>query len=179
MVNIPFIIMSEIFKTCDFDNRYKISNLGNIKRVKSNGEDKLLKPSILNKNKTHPYYYIQIKREGKRKNYLIHRLVALAFCEGHSEINNVCDHIDRNTFNNKASNLRWGTQKDNMNNCILNKTEEEQKITRRIAQQRRSIKVECECGRVVAKYNYSAHLKSEIHSRLLSAPENFSTVPVR
>ena len=162
--------MNEIFKSCEFDSRYKISNLGNIKRIKSNGDEILLKPSILNKNKTCPYYYIQIQKEGKRKNHLIHRLVAFAFCEDHSEINNVCDHIDRNTFNNKASNLRWGTQKDNCNNTKRNKTKEEQKITSRIAKQRRAYKVECECGRVVAKYNFSAHKQSKIHLKILSIP---------
>ena len=46
--------MNEIFKNCDFDTRYKISNLGNIKRIKSNGEEKIIKPSVLNKNKSHP-----------------------------------------------------------------------------------------------------------------------------
>ena len=40
----------------------------------------------------------------------------MAFCEGRSEENNVCDHIDRNTFNNHYTNLRWGTQKDNCHN---------------------------------------------------------------
>ncbi len=115
--------MTEEWKPCNFDTRYKISNFGNIKRSKSNGDDKFIKPSILNKNRTHPYYYIQIKNEGKRKNYLIHRLVAMAFCENHSEINNVCDHIDRNTFNNHYTNLRWGTQKDNVKNAIHYKSD--------------------------------------------------------
>ena len=89
---------------CEFDDRYFISNFGNIKRILANGDERHLKPSILNKGKTHPYYYIQMCKKGKRTNYLIHRLVALAFCEGHSDINNVCDHIDRNTFNNHYTN---------------------------------------------------------------------------
>tara|TARA_R110002072_G_scaffold294338_1_gene464379 strand:+ start:80 stop:829 length:750 start_codon:yes stop_codon:yes gene_type:complete len=112
--------MNEKWKDCYFDSRYKISNLGNIKRILSNGDERILKPSILNKNKTHPYYYFQIKKKGKKINYLIHRLVAFAFCDGHSDINNICDHIDRNTFNNNYTNLRWGTHKDNMNNSIKN-----------------------------------------------------------
>jgi hypothetical protein len=111
--------MSEIWKSCEFDNRYKISNFGNIKRILANGSERILKPSILNKGRTHPYYYIQLKKEGKRKNYLIHRLVCFAFCEGHSDKNNICDHIDRNTFNNHYTNLRWGSQKDNMKNTKI------------------------------------------------------------
>jgi hypothetical protein len=108
----------EIWKSCDFDTRYKISNFGNIKKVLCNGTDRILKPSILNKGRAHEYYYIQIKKEGKRLNHLIHRLVAFAFCDRHSEENNVCDHIDRNTLNNNFNNLRWGTQKDNMKNTL-------------------------------------------------------------
>ena len=113
----------EEWKNCIFDERYLISNFGNIKRILSNGDERTLKPSVLNKGKTHPYYYIQVHKLGKRKNYLIHRLVALAFCDGHSDTNNVCDHIDRDTFNNHYSNLRWGTQKDNMKNAIHYRSE--------------------------------------------------------
>jgi hypothetical protein len=154
----------EEWKNCDFDTRYKISNYGNIKRILSNGNERNIKPSILNKNKTHPYYYIQIQKEGKRKNFLIHRLVAFAFCENHSEINNICDHIDRNTFNNHYTNLRWGTQKDNMNNLVFNHTIESRKeYAKKYVREIRSQKIECECGRIVAKYNLSQHRKSKIH----------------
>ena len=162
----------ELWKPCDFDERYYISNCGNIKRIHSNGEEKFIKPSVLNKGRTHPYYYIQISKMGKRKNYLIHRLVALAFCEGHSSDRNICDHIDRNTFNNNYTNLRWGTQKDNMNNLANNRTEEYKKEYHKKQQQKRAYKVTCECGRVVSRYNLSAHLKSKIHLQL-SSPENF------
>jgi hypothetical protein len=162
--------MNEIFKNCDFDTRYKISNLGNIKRIKSNGDEILINCSVLNKNKSHPYKYIQIQKEGKRKNYLIHRLVAFAFCDNYSDINKVCDHIDRNTFNNNASNLRWCTQKDNCNNMINNRSEEYKKEYNTLQQRKRAYKVECECGRSVAKYNLSAHLKSKIHKKCLSIP---------
>tara|TARA_R110001592_G_scaffold12518_1_gene59508 strand:- start:266 stop:907 length:642 start_codon:yes stop_codon:yes gene_type:complete len=110
----------EIFKDCDFDNRYKISNKGTIKKIKSNGEEVILKGSILNKNKSHKYKYIQIQRQGKRINYLIHRLVATAFLEKEQEDYNVVDHIDRDTYNNNLENLRWVTQKMNCNNTSAN-----------------------------------------------------------
>lgn len=153
----------ETFKPCFFDKRYKISNLGNIKKILSNGKERILKPSILNKGKTNPYYYIQIHQEGKRKNHLIHRLVAFAFIENDNPDYNIVDHIDRNTFNNNVDNLRWCNQKINMNNCIRNRTEEEQKETRRKAMRRRLVKVVCDCNRIVSKCNLSAHLKSNIH----------------
>jgi len=108
--------MSEIWKDCFFDARYKISNLGNLKRVLCNGEERTLKTSMLNKNKSHPYKYIQTNINKKRTNYLIHRLVATAFCEKSNEKYNIVDHIDRNTLNNESKNLRWGDQFLNMRN---------------------------------------------------------------
>ena len=108
----------EIYKKCEFDDRYEISNLGNVRRLKCNGQYKIINPSVLNKNKTHPYYYIQIAKGGKRKNYLIHRLVCEAFNNREDDAYNVVDHIDRDTFNNNATNLRWVTQKINTHNSI-------------------------------------------------------------
>lgn len=66
------------------------------------------------------YYQVALKIKNKRKwkKCFVHRLVGYGFVKGHSEINNVIDHIDTNKLNNVWTNLRWGTQKDNMNNEI-------------------------------------------------------------
>jgi hypothetical protein len=50
---------------------------------------------------------------GKGRDTYIHRLVAEAFCarqDGH----NVINHIDNNPQNNRADNLEWTTQFDNV-----------------------------------------------------------------
>ncbi|CAB4400677.1 unnamed protein product [Rhizophagus irregularis] len=57
--------------------------------------------------------YRKVAREG----YLVHRLVALAFCpkeEGKEYVN----HIDGNPTNNNASNLEWCTQKENTQHAV-------------------------------------------------------------
>ena len=47
--------------------------------------------------------------------YKIHRLVAEAFHGPPPFEGAVAMHLDENAANNRASNLRWGTQKENLN----------------------------------------------------------------
>jgi len=50
----------------------------------------------------------------KQHTYKVARLVCEAF-NGKSPKGYVCMHLDENVRNNKPSNLRWGTQKENLN----------------------------------------------------------------
>jgi gas vesicle protein len=100
----------EQFKQSKLED-YEISNLGNIRRKLKGGGYRNLKTSIMNRG----YKYIQMKRGGKRYNYLIHRLVADAFIDK-IEGKEFVDHIDRNRLNNNVENLRWVTHTENMRN---------------------------------------------------------------
>lgn len=54
----------------------------------------------------------------KGKSYKVHQLVCEAFHGARPLINGkpaVCMHLDENTANNRADNLAWGTQKQNLN----------------------------------------------------------------
>lgn len=51
-------------------------------------------------------------RQAPRK---VHQLVCEAFHGAKPFPNAVVIHIDEDAHNNKAENLRWGTQKDNLN----------------------------------------------------------------
>tara|TARA_R110002124_G_C8765069_1_gene499473 strand:+ start:115 stop:651 length:537 start_codon:yes stop_codon:yes gene_type:complete len=169
----------EEWRKCFFDPCYYVSNVGRIKRKLHNGEERIIKGSILNKNKSHPYYYIQLQRDGKRKNYLIHRVVATAFIPNDNENYKYIDHIDRNTMNNTVENLRWADQKLNMSNCIhyrndITGTDKERanKMSREYYKkdpEKKIGKMTCECGRVISKCNRWAHYKSDIHKKLMNS----------
>ena len=82
----------------EFDN-YAISNLGNIKNVKTGRVLKL----CLNPR---GYYSYTFYKKGIRKTFRIHRLVALYFIDNPNNLLEV-NHIDNNKANNNVENLEW------------------------------------------------------------------------
>lgn len=111
--------MQEIWKTVItpegvYEN-YKVSNLGRIKSLNYNktGKEKLLS---LCKDKN-GYLYINLCKNGVRKIYRLHRLVAYVFIPNIMNYNCI-DHKDTNKENNAISNLVWVTQKQNCNNGL-------------------------------------------------------------
>jgi len=86
--------------------RYEVSDLGHVRNVNTG---QVLKPR---KTRT-GYHRIHVSVKGGRIDLYIHRLVADAFCE-HPEGCDVVNHLDCNNQNNKASNLEWTTQEDNV-----------------------------------------------------------------
>ena len=95
-----------------YEGYYMVSNLGNVKSLnyKHTGKEKILKPS---KNRC-GYLKVGLCKDGKRKNYYVHRLVAAVFCANPLNYN-VVNHKDENKLNNNANNLEWCTQKYNSN----------------------------------------------------------------
>ena len=95
-----------------YEGVYQISNMGN---VKSLGNNKSRKEKVLKLAKnTNGYLKVNLYKDGKQKNYLIHRLVAESFIpkvEGKTHV----DHIDSNRQNNNVNNLRWCTIVENNN----------------------------------------------------------------
>jgi hypothetical protein len=107
--------MKEIWKDIkDFEGLYQISNMG---RVKSLGNGKTRKEKILSGGNCTGYYYVHLCKEGKRKHYYFHRLVAEAFIPNPLNYPEV-EHIDCNPNNNTVDNLRWCTHKENCNNPL-------------------------------------------------------------
>ena len=103
--------MKEIWKPINgYEDRYMISNRGRIKTIgrfityrKGTSavfvEERILKQSI------NPHGYCHV-RLNDGKDYSIHRLVAIHFCENPNN-EKVVDHIDGNKRNNFYKNLEW------------------------------------------------------------------------
>lgn len=64
------------------------------------------------KTARHLYYSLRSRRFGQKK---VHRLVCEAFHGAPPFEGAVVIHLDENALNNRPENLRWGTQKENLN----------------------------------------------------------------
>lgn len=85
---------------------YLISDCGKV--FNSKGDE--LKPQFDGKKR---YLHICLCLNGVPKRFLVHRLVAIHFCDNVEGKPNV-NHIDGVTTNNASSNLEWCTQAENM-----------------------------------------------------------------
>ena len=99
-----------------YENLYKINNYGEVLSLRSN---KILKPN----NNGIGYFIIQLCKNGKRKNYLIHRLVAEHFLDNPNNLPEV-NHKDEDKSNNFVNNLEWCKHKYNMNYKQLQKRQQ-------------------------------------------------------
>ena len=88
-----------------YEGLYQISDHGN---VRNNNK-------VLRYNMRGCYRQTTLSKNGVYKYFTIHRLVALVFLPNPDNFPQV-DHIDRDTFNNHISNLRWVSRSQNQEN---------------------------------------------------------------
>ena len=108
----------------NYEGLYQVSNYGRVKRLEgliyATGKhtytyikkERILKPILCC-----GYLYVSLSKHNKRKNVRIHKLVAEAFIPNPNNYNNI-DHKDTNKQNNRADNLIWCTNVQNMNNPL-------------------------------------------------------------
>jgi hypothetical protein len=64
------------------------------------------------------YYGIHVVSGGRTRMMLVHRLMAMTFLPAPSEGQTVVRHLSGNPADNRPENLAWGTQADNMADCV-------------------------------------------------------------
>ena len=98
----------EEWKPIDRRGKYYISNRGRVKNFQGK-RTRLLKPYSNQRG----YLRVDI-RDGHRRTYLVHQLVALSFIPNDNPIEkDTVDHIDMDKTNNRVENLRWLSRADN------------------------------------------------------------------
>jgi hypothetical protein len=98
--------------TVPFFNLYTITDEGEIWSDASNwrGYGRRRMTAHLNDK---GYLRVRLTIMGKRRSYFVHKLVAAAFLPSKPSPQHEVRHLDGDPLNNAASNLAWGTRKDN------------------------------------------------------------------
>lgn len=105
-----------------YENLYQVSNLGNVKSVDRivrqwngyNYSEKIYKGTILKQYDNKGYKRVLLYKNGKVKNYFVHRLVAQVFIPNPQKLSQV-NHKDENKINNNVENLEWCSSTYNIN----------------------------------------------------------------
>ena len=113
----------------EYENLYQVSSAGQVRsldrqemRMNAYGwmsvrkdKGKMLRPGMMGGNcEGERYKYVRLSR-GDATNHYIHRLVALAFLPNPEGLPQI-DHINREKTDNRVSNLRWCTVRENWAN---------------------------------------------------------------
>ena len=111
----------EIWKPIDEDDRYEVSNFGNVRSWNNSGKNRSGRrntPRILKARRCGEGYLTIML--GRRKQRYISHLVAKAFIPNPNKYEEV-DHIDGNKENNRIKNLRWVSRSLNSQNTRIRK----------------------------------------------------------
>lgn len=92
-----------------YEGVYQVSDLGRV-RSRYSGEWRILKWKKQNVG----YLQVDLYKDKKRKQHLVHRLVADAFIPNNDESKNQVNHINEDKTDNRASNLEWCDRQYNM-----------------------------------------------------------------
>lgn len=92
-----------------YDGDYQVSNYGRVRSCKKRESPFVLK-QIAQRN---GYMSVSLWKNGRKRNFLVHRLVAIAFVTNPCEYNEI-NHRDENKQNNFSDNLEWCSHAYNM-----------------------------------------------------------------
>ncbi|HJF68547.1 MAG TPA: NUMOD4 motif-containing HNH endonuclease [Staphylococcus kloosii] len=118
--------MEEIWKdVVGYENIYEVSNFGNVRTHKNkttwterHGLRHWKQRGLKNKTPNGRDIRVSLWKDGKVKDWLVHRLVAYAFIPNTDKNKNSINHIDGNPRNNHVENLEWCNHKENNNHAF-------------------------------------------------------------
>lgn len=112
--------MEELWRDVNgYEGLYQISNLGRVKSLKRKNKYKHNEEIIMKELFDGNYLFIRLSKNSKKKNFLIHRLVAEAFIKeikGKEYVN----HKNGIKTDNRVENLEWVTASENTIHAIKN-----------------------------------------------------------
>jgi hypothetical protein len=102
-----------------YEGDYSVSSLGHVYRHSGKGcrKGRLLKTPRNGAG----YPHVSLSKNGRSKDWTVHKLMALAFygeCPEGLEVR----HLDDNKTNNRVENLAYGTRSENVQDSIRNGT---------------------------------------------------------
>lgn len=101
-----------------YEGYYSVSNFGRVRsEAREDSLGRTLPESIL-KARMHRNGYLQVNfcRNGQKKTFKVHRLVALAFLDNPENKEQV-NHINNVRDDNRLENLEWCTRSENSQHC--------------------------------------------------------------
>lgn len=116
------IVENEIWKDIpNYEGIYQVSNMGRVRsltRIVYHGDIKYCRKGVIRKPfNTKDYDSLMLSKDGTKKIYMVHRLVALTFLPNPNNKPEV-NHKDGNKRNNKLENLEWVTTSENKLHAI-------------------------------------------------------------
>ena len=113
-MNIKYLVNEKWLPIKGYEGLYEISSYGRVRSLnyRKKGVRKVLKCYA----RLGYYMKTSLVKDGVRKYYRVHRLVAQAFLPPPKEGENQVEHINTDKRDNRVQNLRWVSPKGNMAN---------------------------------------------------------------
>ena len=87
-----------------YEGLYDVSNMGRVRSLKRNTTSGKILVGVPDKD---GYLHVTLSKDGVPRRRSVHRLVAMAFVDGHSDKCNIVNHINEVVNDNRAENLEW------------------------------------------------------------------------
>jgi len=114
-------IASEEWRPVPFgdSHKYEVSSLGRVRSLYNTRGKLRAVPLIKEPTPTASgYLAVSLSVNGTSTAHMVHNLVLVAFSERAEFIDYECRHLDGNGWNNRVSNLKWGTMQENASDRV-------------------------------------------------------------